>query len=104
MSTSDDWLHATPDGVALSVRIIPRAGATRIAGLRSGRLLVRLAAPPVGGAANAALMSLLGTLLDIPTRHIAIRSGARTRDKQIVISGIDAPRVRSAVSRFLERS
>ena len=104
MTTSDDWLHATPDGVSLSVRIIPRAGATRIAGLRGGRLLVRLAAPPVAGAANAALMDLLGTLLDIPIRHIAIRSGARTRDKQIVISGIDPPRVRSAVSRFLEQS
>ena len=104
MSTSDDWLQVAGDGVSLLVRVIPRAGTTRIAGLREGRLLVRLAAAPVGGAANAALISFLSTLLDVPARQIAVRSGARTRDKHVVVAGVDRARVLALVSRFLERS
>ena len=36
--TSGEWLRETPDGVSLSLKVIPRAGATKIAGTREGRL------------------------------------------------------------------
>ena len=48
-----------PGGASLLVRVMPRAGATQIGGIRDGRLLVRLAAAPVDGAANDALRAFL---------------------------------------------
>ena len=87
--TSGEWLRETPDGVSLAVKVIPRAGATRIAGTREGRLLIRLAAAPVDGAANDALIAFLSDVLDVPRRAIAIVSGQTSRDKRVRVEGID---------------
>jgi len=45
-------IRSTSTGAELDVRVIPRAHATRIDGERDNAVLVRLAAPPVDGAAN----------------------------------------------------
>lgn len=91
--TSAGWVRATPDGVSLAVRVIPRAGATRVAGTREGRLLVRLAAAPVDGAANDALVAFLSDLLKVPARHIRIESGEHSRNKQVGIVGASVAQV-----------
>lgn len=104
MKSSEEWIHDTPDGVSLLVRVIPRAGATRLAGLRDGRLLVRLAAAPVDGAANEALISLFATILKLPPRNISVVSGARSRNKQLAITGVDAVRVRELANPASGRS
>ncbi|MBW8861369.1 MAG: DUF167 domain-containing protein, partial [Acidobacteria bacterium] len=49
-------ITATAAGVELTVRVIPRARKTEISGERDGALVVRVAAPPVEGAANDALV------------------------------------------------
>ena len=59
-------LSCGPGGLMLAVRVIPRAGVTKIAGVRQERLLVRLAAAPVDGAANEALLAFLSKILSIP--------------------------------------
>ncbi|PYR58787.1 MAG: hypothetical protein DMF91_16325, partial [Acidobacteria bacterium] len=59
---------STADGVILAVRVIPRARKSEIAGTRDGALLVRLAAPPVEGAANDALIEFLAKRLGAPRR------------------------------------
>ena len=74
----------------IAVRVIPRARKSQIAGTRGDALLVRLAAPPVDGAANAALVELLATRLGVPTRLVHIVSGERARDKRVVIAGVSA--------------
>jgi uncharacterized protein (TIGR00251 family) len=73
----------------IGVRVITRAQRDEIAGERGGRLLIRLAAPPVDGAANDALIAFLSTALDIPRRQIAIVSGEKSRDKRVRIAGIE---------------
>ena len=72
----------------LLVRVIPRSGRTAVDGRRGEALLVRLAAAPVDGAANDALIRLLADLLDRPRRDFAIVSGEKGRDKQIRIAGL----------------
>ncbi len=71
----------------LEVRVVPRAKKTEFAGTRDGALVIRVAAPPVEGAANDAIVDLLADRLQIPRRHIRIVSGERSRRKRIEIAG-----------------
>ena len=83
------------DGVILSVRVIPRAGRSEIAGVREGALLVRLNAPPVDGAANAELIEILAEALSVPKRDVSITSGMSSKQKRVRISGITVDRAAS---------
>jgi hypothetical protein len=82
------------------VRVIPRAARTQIAGIRRGALLVRLAAPPVEGAANEALISFIATVFDVRRRAVTLLSGERRRDKRLAISGITPERIRESLEQF----
>jgi len=75
-------------GLILNVRVIPRAARSQIAGRRDDALLIRLNAPPVDGAANAALIELFAETLGIPKRNIEIVSGHRSRTKRVRITGV----------------
>jgi uncharacterized protein YggU (UPF0235/DUF167 family) len=74
----------------LEIRVIPRAGVTKFAGVRDNRLLIRLAAAPVDGAANDALIAFLSEALGIPSRNISIAAGEHSRNKTVVLSGMSA--------------
>jgi uncharacterized protein (TIGR00251 family) len=79
----------------LDVRVIPRAKRSAVDGERNGAILIRLAAPPVDGAANDALVAFLSQALDLPRRDISILSGDKSRSKRVQITGLDAATVRS---------
>ena len=81
----------------LAVRVIPRARKHEIAGTREGALLVRLAAPPVDGAANDALVAFLADRLRVPRRAIRIVSGERGRQKRVAVAGVTAAQVLALV-------
>jgi uncharacterized protein (TIGR00251 family) len=80
---------------SLDVRVIPRAPRTRVDGTRGGAILIRLAAPPVDGAANEALIAFLSDALSLPRRSIRIVSGEKSRDKRVAIEGLDDATVRT---------
>ena len=82
------------------MRVIPRAGRSAITGVRDGAILVRLAAAPVDGAANAELIDVIARALDIPKRDVSIVSGERSRQKRIRVAGIDRA---AAYARLTER-
>ena len=86
----------------LAVRVIPRSPKSAITGMRGDALLVRLAAPPVDGAANEALVELLAREFQRPRRDISIVSGHTSRDKRVEISGADAE-VQARLSDILNR-
>jgi uncharacterized protein (TIGR00251 family) len=81
-------IRTTATGVEIEVRVIPRASRSALAGERDGRLLVRLAAPPVEGAANDALIELFARLFDRPRRSVRIVAGEKSRTKRVAIDGI----------------
>lgn len=93
-------IRDTAKGLELLVRVIPRAQRTTLAGERDGHLLIRLSAPPVDGAANAALIDFLSDVLDIPKRQIRIVSGEQSRAKRIAISGIELAAASALLARF----
>jgi uncharacterized protein (TIGR00251 family) len=88
-------LTKTRSGVILSVRVVPRARKTEIGGVRGEALLVRVAAPPVDGAANAVLVDLLADALGVPRSAIEILGGDRGRHKRIAIAGVSPELVRT---------
>ncbi len=82
-------ITAVPGGIELQIKVIPRAGRTAIAGIRDGALLVRLAAAPVDGAANEALIEAISDALGVPKRSVSIVSGERSKQKRVRVMGVD---------------
>jgi uncharacterized protein YggU (UPF0235/DUF167 family) len=60
-----------------------------------GALRVRVAAPPVDGAANDALIRLLADALAVPRAQVRLVAGASGRRKLIEIDGLDPAFARS---------
>lgn len=81
------------DGVTFDVRVIPRARHNVVDGLQGEALKVRLAAPPVDGAANEALIAFLAEQLGVRKSALSIRSGAKSRNKTVYVEGVDRARV-----------
>jgi uncharacterized protein len=83
--------RATADGVELTVRLTPRGRRTGCEGVAEGpdgpALRVRVAAPPVDGAANAALVAFLADGLGIAKGDVAIVAGAKARTKTLRLRG-----------------
>jgi len=81
-----------PGGISLSVRVTPKASRESIEGPKTAEdghawLAVRLSAPPVEGAANAALVRLIAKALGVAKRDVALVSGAGARLKRLHIKG-----------------
>jgi hypothetical protein len=84
------------DGALIfSVRVVPRASKSQLAGLFEGALRVRVAAPPVDGAANEELIRLLARALKVPARAVEISGGHTGRLKQVRVRGADVERLLS---------
>src|SRR5262249_55278638 len=89
---------ARGDGVLLHVSVVPNAKRTEVDGLHDGALRVRLAALPIEGRANGALVAWLAKSLGVPRRGVTLLRGESSRRKQLAID-VDL----ETVSRWLER-
>ncbi|MDP9321419.1 MAG: DUF167 domain-containing protein [Chloroflexota bacterium] len=84
------------DGRAhFAVRLIPRASRNAVAGVREGVLHIRVTAAPVNGAANRALLQLLGKTLRVGPTTIRIESGATSSRKRISVPNAALERLRT---------
>ncbi len=96
MTAAGDLPYAAePEGIRLAIRLTPRANRTALDGVMRGAdgrpaLHLRLAAPPVEGAANQALIAVLAEALAVRKADIRIRSGQTARRKVLVIAGDSA--------------
>ena len=90
MTSSVLRVRATGTGVRIDLRVMPRAPRSELCGVRDGRLLVRVTAPPVDSAANAAVVALLAGALGRPKRDIRIVAGDTARNKTVEIDGASA--------------
>jgi len=82
------------DGVQIRVRVQPKASNDSIGEERSGRLRIRLTAPPIDGAANEALRTFIAKRLGISKGSVSLTSGVRTRDKTLIVRGISSSEAR----------
>ena len=81
--------------VRIPVRLTPRGGSDRVDGVVDGVLRVRVAAPPVDGAANKALLRLLADELGVPRGAVRLASGESSRVKVVEVDGMDSAAVAS---------
>ncbi len=88
-------ITTTAAGLRLGLRVVPRASRTAVDGIRGGRLVIRVTAPPVDDAANAAVVAALADALDLPRRSIRLITGARGRNKTVEVTGLTEPQLRA---------
>jgi uncharacterized protein (TIGR00251 family) len=99
VTTSDRIdVRPTATGARFEARVTPRAGRSAIAGVREGRLLVRVAAAPVDGEANDEVVRTIAAALHTPPRDVRLAAGARGRTKTIDVTGLDAAVVRERLT------
>jgi len=88
---------ATPTGTLVRLRVQPRASTERLDGLRDGSVRLRVTAPPVEGAANAACIAFLAKTLGISRAQLHLQAGVKSRDKLVHITGLTPAQVAMAL-------
>jgi uncharacterized protein len=81
-------------GVRFRVRVVPRARRSEVAGLWSDCLKIRLAAPPVEGAANRALVAFVAARLGVRQAQVELIGGETSREKTLRVQGVTVQQVR----------
>ncbi len=89
-----DWYRVAADGrITLTLHIQPGAKKTEFAGLHGDALKIRLAAPPVDGKANEALVRFVAETLGLAKSAVELKSGQTSRRKVLEIVGADRQRI-----------
>jgi uncharacterized protein (TIGR00251 family) len=92
------WARDVAGGAELDLLVQPRASRTRAVGEHDGRLKLQLAAPPVDGEANAALVEFLAEALGVRKADVAIVRGDTGRRKTVRVAGVSAAAAVSALT------
>jgi len=85
------------DEVVFNIRVVPRASRSEIVGLHNGALKIRIAAPPVDGAANVELIKILAKTFNVAKSNIEIISGLASKNKQCRIRGITLLQIKAVL-------
>ena len=83
------WLRVGEGRVTLTLHVQPGAKKTVVAGVHGDALKIRLAAPPVDGKANAALIDFIADRLRLAKSAVCLKSGQSSRRKVLEVR--DAP-------------
>ena len=83
----------TSPTTTLDIHVQPRARTTEVVGWHGDAIKIRVAAPPVDGAANDALVLFLAEQLGVPRAAVTVVGGAAGRRKRVAIVGIERERV-----------
>ncbi len=85
----------------LDIRVMPRAARPGLGGLRDRRLIVRVAAAPVDGAATHSALAALAAALDVPLSAVRLVSGASSRNKTVAVQGLSAAELQRRLAPFI---
>jgi uncharacterized protein (TIGR00251 family) len=91
------WARDEAGGAVLELLIQPRASRTRAVGEHDGRLKVQLAAPPVDGEANRALIEFLAGTLGVRKADVTLLRGETGRRKTVRVAGVSAAQAAAAL-------
>lgn len=88
------WIRAQEDGVTLTLRVVPRASRTEVAGEIDGALRIRVQAPPIEGKANTAVRRFLADKLGVSASRATVVRGRTGRTKLVHVQGVSAKEAR----------
>ncbi len=97
MPGAPGWARDEAGGVVLELLVQPRASRTRAVGEHDGRLKLQLAAPPVDGEANQALIEFLARALGVRKADVTIARGETGRRKTVRVAGVTAAQAAAAL-------
>ena len=80
------WYRRTEHGWLIAVHAQPGAKKSAVAGLHGEALRIRIAAPPVEGKANEALIAFVARALAVPRRAVTIVKGESSREKLLRVA------------------
>ncbi len=101
MSDVTDLYDVAEGAVVLRVHVSPGAGRTAVTGRQGDAVKVRVAAPPVDGRANAALVEFLAAEFGLKAADVTLASGATSRAKRFRLAGLEPDNADSALERLL---
>jgi uncharacterized protein (TIGR00251 family) len=81
------WYQRSGDVIMLTLHVQPGAKQTSVTGLHGEALKIRLAAPPIEGRANDALLRFIADHFAVPLRSVELKQGGQSRHKRIAVSG-----------------
>ena len=90
-----------PVGIVLRVRVQPGAGRSSVTGRHGDALALKVAAPPIGGRANAQCVEFVADLLGVRKSQVELVSGEKSRLKRVRVTDIDPDRARDAIAQEL---
>lgn len=91
-----DPIEPTHNGCLIHVYAAPRASRTQFVGIHDGMLKVQIAAPPVDGAANEALIAFFALSLQVSKKAVHLASGSSNKRKTLQIEGVSSAQARAA--------
>jgi len=101
MTEVADLYDVADDAVVLRVHVSPGAGRTAVTGRQGDAIKVRVAAPPVDGRANAALVEFLAAEFALKAAAVTLLSGETSRAKRFRLAGLDPDSADAALERLL---
>ncbi|MFA6016260.1 MAG: DUF167 domain-containing protein [Gallionellaceae bacterium] len=81
------WFQRSGEVITLTLHVQPGAKQTAVAGLHGEALKIRLAAPPIEGRANSALLKYIAQRFAVPLKSVELKHGEQSRHKVVSISG-----------------
>ena len=81
------WYRRSGEVITLTLHVQPGAKRSEVAGLHGEALKLRLAAPPIEGRANEALLKFIAELFGVPLRQVELRQGGQSRHKVVAVTG-----------------
>jgi len=81
------WYRLAGDVITLTLHVQPGAKQSEVSGLHGDALKIRLAAPPIEGRANEALLRFIADCFDVPLRDVELLRGAQSRHKMVNVAG-----------------
>jgi uncharacterized protein len=87
-------MRSAADALTIDVLVVPRASRTAVGPMVGDRLRVAVGAPPVDGAANAAVIEALAEAFGVRRSAVTIVRGERGRRKAVRIEGVTASALR----------
>lgn len=100
------YLETTRLGIRLKILATPKASKTQIMGLHGTppRLKIRIAAPPVDGAANEELLHFLKKALKVSASQLTLEKGQSSKLKDVLCTGLKEEDCRQRLAAFFPKN